>query len=91
MTATDRLAWLVGCRAESIHLRGARHGRAAPDSPGRQPVLHRLRATAQLWPVLVLHLALMPLNLHRLRQLRQQRQARKPTFEKAGARKERPA
>lgn len=48
-------------------------------------------ATAQLWPVLVLHLALMPLNLHRLRQLRQQRQARKPTFEKAGARKERPA
>ena len=44
-------------------------------------------ATAQLWPVLVLHLALVPLNLLRLLQLRQ---ASKPQSDNLIHSKERP-
>jgi len=44
-------------------------------------------ATAQLWPVLVLHLVLVPLNLHRLRQLRR---ARAPQSIEMTITKERP-
>jgi hypothetical protein len=44
-------------------------------------------ATAQLWPVLVLHLVLVPLNLHRLRQLRR---AQAPQSSEMTITKERP-
>ena len=44
-------------------------------------------ATAQLWPVLVLHLVLVPLNLLRLLQLRQ---ASKPQSDNLVHSKERP-
>jgi CRP/FNR family cyclic AMP-dependent transcriptional regulator len=44
-------------------------------------------ATAQLWPVLVLHLVLVPLNLLRLLQLRQ---ASKPQSDNLIHSKERP-